>query len=485
LLNGPIVTEGATPPSLAAAQPEPTDRPLPINLATALRLAGGRPLVISAAQASVEVAAAQLARAKVDWLPSVYVGSGYYRHDGASQGASGNFYINTREQFMAGGGLTASFATTDAIFAPLAARQVLRARMIDVQAAQNDALLAVAEAYFYVQGAMGRQMGLEDVVDKAQALRLKIRGAAGAPLDPADVGRALALLAEFEGSLAAAHEGWRLASADLTLVLRLDPAAIVVPLEPPYLRVTLIAPGAPIDELIPVGLTNRPELASQQALVQAALARIRQERVRPLIPSLILRGGGSPASPGSELMAGVYGAGAGGVGSPWSARNDLGVEIVWGLENLGLGNRALVRERRAEQQQLLVELFRRQDVVAAEIARAQANLESAAVRITKAEAGLREAQRSFAASLDELGKITQIQDVRILRRRAFEVVDALQALSRAYGTYFVSVNDYNRAQFRIFHALGYPASVLACERTPGSVLPVETTRPPQMAPVAP
>jgi len=146
-LLGPILADEPKPPRLAAAQLEPDDRSLPINLATALRLGGARPIVITAVQASVETAAAALAQARVAWLPSVYAGLGYYHHDGATQGQSGNFYINTKDQFLAGGGVVARFAAADALFAPLAARQVLRARVLDVQAARNDALQAVADAY--------------------------------------------------------------------------------------------------------------------------------------------------------------------------------------------------------------------------------------------------------------------------------------------------------------------------------------------------
>jgi outer membrane protein TolC len=257
----------------------------------------------------------------------------------------------------------------------------------------------------------------------------------------------------------------------------------VVPLEPPFLRVTLISPRERVDDLIPIGLTNRPELASQQALVQAALARIRQERLRPLVPSLILEGGSNPAAPGSYLMGGVFASGAHGDANPTGARDDVGVGLVWGLDNLGLGNRALVRERRAEQRQVLVELFRLQDIVAAEVARAHAGVESASVRVTTAEAGLQEAQLAYTGSLEQLGKVTQVEDVKVLTRRAFEVIDALQALLRAYDNYFLSVGDYNRAQFRLYRALGYPAGILECERTPGPIVPVDTARPPQMAPV--
>jgi outer membrane protein TolC len=483
VLQGPIVSPGQAPPALTLVPPGACERPLPINLATALRLAGARPVIIAAAQASVQVAAAQLARVQVAWLPNLNVGAGYYHHDGATQGQSGNFYINTKDQFLAGGGLYARLDTTAALFGPLAARQVLRAREIDVQTARNEALLATAEAYFNVQQARGILAGAQDLIDKSRVLVERVRALRPEGLDPTNVHRAGADLAEMEQSLESAREQWQVASADLTQVLRLDPGAVVVPLEPPHLRVTLISPRARVDDLIPIGLTNRPELASQQALVQAALARIREERMRPLVPSLILQGGSNPSDAGSQLMGGVFGSGAHGAGNPWSARDDVSVGLVWGLDNMGLGNRALVQERRAEQQRLLVELFRIQDLVAADVARAHANLESAAVRVGQAEAGLQEAQLSYTGSLEQLGKITQVGDVKVLTRRAFEVVDALRALQRAYNNYFLSVNDYNRAQFRLYRALGYPAGILACERPPGEILPVDTGRPPQMAPV--
>ena len=86
-----------------------------------------------------------------------------------------------------------------------------------------------------------------------------------------EVDRARNLVADLEQRATSAREAWRVSSADLTQVLRLDPRAVVEPLEHDHLQVTLIDPARPLDDLIPIALTNRPELASQQALVQAAL----------------------------------------------------------------------------------------------------------------------------------------------------------------------------------------------------------------------
>jgi outer membrane protein TolC len=422
-------------------------------------------------------------KANVLWLPSFNLGAGYYRHDGATQGQSGNFYDNSKDQFFAGAGLTARVSTADALFAPLAARQVVRSREIGTQTARNDALLAAAEAYFEVQQARGRLAAIRDVVDKSVALGKAINAEKLGTARPTDLHRGRALLATFEDDASTAKEQWGLASAGLTRVLRLDPVAMVVPVESPNLRVTLISPHIAVDALILIGLTGRPELASQQALVQAALVRIRQERMRPLVPSVILEGSPGSAGPGGYLMTGIFSSTVNGASNPSLGRADVSVGLVWELQNLGFGNRALVRERRSEQKQLLVELFHIQDTVAAEIAAAHVQVLSSNARVASAERGLREAALAYEGSLEEMGKVEKNGEVTVMVRRAFEVIDALRSLSKAYDTYFASINDYNRAQFRLYRSLGCPAQILSCERSPGPIMPVDTTRPSQMAPV--
>ena len=67
-------------------------------------------------------------------------------------------------------------------------------------------------------------------------------------------------------------------------MLRLDPRAVVEPLEHDHLQITLIDPARALDDLMPIALTNRPELASRRALVEAAEVRVRREKARPFIP---------------------------------------------------------------------------------------------------------------------------------------------------------------------------------------------------------
>jgi outer membrane protein TolC len=452
-------TPAAPNPKLPAPKPATSDVPLPISLPTALQLAGSGPLDIAVASERIRAAAAQLDRADVLWLPTVYLGVDYYRHDGQIQETAGNVFGTSRSSFMAGAGPSAVFAITDALFEPLAARQVLRARQADLQTAANDSLFAVAEAYFTVQEARGKLGGAEDAVKQAEELVRRADKLAPGLVPPVEAIRARAEASRWRQAREAARERWRTASAELNRLLRLDPATLVQPLEPPHLRVTLFDGDLRVDDLIPIALSNRPELAAQQALVQATLQKLREERLRPLIPSVLLRGSSTPVT--GTLAGGLYGGGRNDDLSHFSARSDFDLQVLWEFQNLGFRNRATVRERRAENQASVLELFRIQDRVAAEVAQALAQVVSANSRAAEAEKELKDALESMEKNFEGLSQTKRLGgDLLILVIRPAEVVAAVQALSQAYSDYYSAVAEANRAQFRLYRALGHPAGMI-------------------------
>jgi outer membrane protein TolC len=435
----------------------PDARPLPIDLPTALQLAGANPLDIAVATERLRVASAQYDRARVLWLPNLNAGVDYFRHDGQIQDIVGTVFTTSRSSVLVGGGPSLSVATADALYAPLAARQVIRARQADVQTARNDSTLAVAEAYFAVQQARGEVAGSADAVRRAEELVRRAEQLAPGLVPTVEVSRARAELARRRQAVEAAYERWQVASADLTRILRLDPTTVVEPAEDPHLRVELVNLACPVDDLIPVALTNRPELASQQALVQATLARLRQERVRPLVPSVVLRGVGSN-TPG--LSSGYFGGGVNDFVGNFGGRNSMDVQVVWQLDNLGFGNRAAVREREAENRLALVELFRTQDRVAAEVAQALARAKRATNRVREAEDGVRSAVETAEKNLQGLGQTKRAGEQLVLVFRPQEAVAAVAALDQAYRDYYTAVADSNRAHFALYRAMGHPAEAL-------------------------
>jgi outer membrane protein TolC len=318
-------------------------------------------------------------------------------------------------------------------------------------------------------------------VELGRKLVAAVNALKGDLIPAVEVDRARTLNAFLEQHAVSARENWRVASADLTQVLRLDPRAVVEPLENDHLQITLIDPSRSLDDLLPIGLTNRPELASQQAMIQAALVRIRQEKMRPLLPSIMITGWQTPG--GMTTEAGAFATGNGGKMNLWSFRDDISTQLVWQFQNMGFGNMALIKNRRSEQSRATAQLFHIQDTVAEEITQAQARLQSAAARVVQAERAVQTGLVTFRANLEGLGQTKRFENVLEVIYNPQEAVYALRLLQIAFDEYFATVAEYNTAQFELFHALGYPAREISFLRGPGEVAPVDTSRPGFLPPV--
>ena len=174
---------------------------------------------------------------------------------------------------------------TDALFTPLAERQVTYAQRANVQTATNDTLTSLAVAYFDTVEARARLAGIEDVVRRVQeavqqdgifgpGTGSRPRGGACAG-GPGVGGRSPrggpSQLAEWR---VPKWYGWR----------GLGRPCWSPRWSRPQLQVTLISPERTPEELIPLAVQNRPELAFDEAQIEAARQRLSQERRRPYLP---------------------------------------------------------------------------------------------------------------------------------------------------------------------------------------------------------
>jgi outer membrane protein TolC len=471
-------TTGDPGPDLATTLPDPAaDGPLgmplvpdqaiyPIDLAGALRLAGANDLDIAIARARVAQSVADLSHARAVWLPSLFLGPNWIRHDGTAQvvegpvrnisksslflGATGAFGQGVTGPVPAGGpaplsSTTAVIRISDAIFAPLAARQVVEAREAGVAAATNDALLGLSEAYFDLQVAAGRLQIAREAAGNAEALARLANSYArsGAGLE-ADYHRALTELEHRRKDVEQSVGALEIASAEVIRRTRLDPRIVVAPVEPPETVVRLVADECPIDELIVAGLRNRPELAQNRALVDATLVRLKQARLRPFIPSLALRYSGGGFGGGPNEFFGNF-----------DSRSDADVNLYWTLENLGFGDRARIRRSDAERQEATLRLVQVQDRVAADVVQADKYRLAAIRQIDRAARQLPEALQSLELNFTNIRRGAGLPGAT----RPIEVLQPIQALAQARADYLESVLAFNRAQFRLYHAIGRPPLV--------------------------
>ncbi len=445
------------------------DQPIyPIDLAGALRLAGARDLDIAIAKARVAQAAADLSQAQALWLPSIFIGPNWIRHDGQAQVVEGPVRTISKSSLFLGGtaaggssisgpvpaggpapasGLSTVLRFSDAIFEPLAARQVTEARRARVTAATNDVLLGVAESYLDLQRAAGRLAIAREAMNHADGLA-KLTGSyarSGVGLE-ADHRRALAERNHRETQVEAAVGELEVASAELVRRTRLDPRIVVAPVEPAETVLRLVNQSCPVDTLIITGLRNRPELVEAQALVEATLVRLRQAKLRPFVPSLAFRYSG-----------GGFGGGRNDFFGDFAGRSDADVNLYWELANLGFTDRAVRQRRAAENLESCLQQIKLQDRVAAEVVRAEKARIAASRQMDRASLALPEALRSLELNFTNIRRGAGLPGAT----RPIEVLQPIQALAQARSDYLDAVLAYNRAQFRLFHAIGRPPQLAA------------------------
>jgi hypothetical protein len=376
----PPLTQPATPPvDGAAREPAParTDDARPpaavgvnttlipgrtilfIDLLSTLRLAGERGQDIAIARQRIDQSLADLSNARALWLPSLFLGPTYYRADGQVQTVTGQVQNVNRSSLFLGGtasssngfpapspgtgypqlnGLSSVLRISDAIFLPLAARRVVSASRAGFQARTNDALLEVAEAYLDLQLASGRLAIAREAADNSERLsRITETYSVTGQGQEADHRRALAELKHQRKNVQLASGQLLVASTTLIRLLVLDARLVVAPVEPAEAVLCLIPEDTPLDDLLIRAMQNRPELAQSRELVQAAVLRLKQARLRPFIPSV-----------GATYAGGGEGGGPGSFFGNFGARGDFIVTMFWEVQHLGFGDRAVIRRNAAD-----------------------------------------------------------------------------------------------------------------------------------------
>lgn len=463
--------DGATSPDETSLFPASEHEPRPIDLPTALRLADVQNPEIAVARERIREALAQVDRAEVLWLPNLELGANWTRHDGQIQRATGEIPTVSRSALFVGGGPVLSVDLSEALYTPLAVRQLAEARRAGAAAVTNERLLDVAVAYLDLMQVYADIQIAEETYRNARHL-LELtesheKAGTGRTADTARARTELNIRArerlELEGRAA-------IASARLARLLFLAPEMRLQPAEPALVPIRIVPEGIAIAELIAQALAARPELAENRALILAALQRWRAARVAPLVPNLRL-----------GYSAGGFGGGRNGFFGDFNGRGDAVALALWELNSLGLGDLAVMRERHSRYAQAVFTQHSLQATVATQVVSAYSQANVSKRELTAAQEAVRAARESYRQN--EIG----------VRRapaqfRPIELLQAIQALARARQDYLRVVVEYNRAQFRLFAALGNPslcavndtAEVPISEPTvPGQPDPPERLPPPK------
>ncbi len=439
---------GGVTPSAAPAMPGAADT---IDLGAALRLAGvGNPTIQFALELVREALAAELA-ARALVLPSVAVGGNVRVHRGVLQAGTGQLRQVDSQSLYLGAGAGATGAGTvavpgvrlfahlgDAVYEPLAARQRVAVGRSDARAVQNAVLRDVAVAYLALAGAEARltvlrqgETDLAEVVRVTAVYAVKGQGRAG------DADRAAANAGLLRRDIRRAEEDVAVASARLCRLLSLDPARGLRTPGGPVEPFRLVAEEADLEALVAAAVRTRPEVAARAAETAEAQTRVRQERVRPWLPTVSVGYSGGGFGGGSNRVASDFG--------PLQGRSDFDVVAVWTAENLGVGVRARVRRAEAGVGQAVAEYDLAVNVVRREVSEALATARAAARQT--------DAARSAVAIAEE-GFTLESERIRQGQGRPLEVLDSFRQLLESRQELARAVVAFDTAQFRLYVAVG-------------------------------
>ncbi|ODT98596.1 MAG: hypothetical protein ABS79_05605 [Planctomycetes bacterium SCN 63-9] len=447
----------------------PPGREFAIDLSSALRLAQAENPQIAGAVQMIGEALAIQQKARVIMLPSLNLGASYHDHTGNLQRSSGVILnLNQKSLYFGGGAMPVTAGTveipavsifsplTDAIFEPLAAHQHVAVAQFDAATTNNNVLREVAEFHFELIAAEAELfVRRETAMQEAEVARLTRAYADAQQGREADAERAATELSLIEIEVREAEELVAVTAARLSRRLHLDQSVRLRPIAPVTEQVTLIDPAAPLPDLIAVAIQRRPEAQARSAAISEADYRHKQEVFRPLLPTV-----------GMGFSGGVFGGGSNLVGpelAHFGGRTDLDLMAYWTFRNFGFGNLALMKQRRAEIGQAAGEQAKAISLIRSEVSASHAEIDAA-----RNQVGVTTRQLASA----EVGFREDLQRIRNTVGRPIEVVNSLELLNHARVDRIRAVLNYNKAQIRLFVALGSPPPVDQSQVMPSNTPPI-------------
>jgi len=437
----------------------------PIDLSSALRLAGVQNSQILLAQQRVLEAVALRQLAAAQFLPTLNAGSSLDSHRGVLQDSNGTIlnvnrdalYVGAGALAVAGGtvqipGVVLTGNVSQVVFDFLISRQEVNRRGFESATVSQDRLLQVALAYIELVRAEGQYsvavLTQDDARELARLTAAYLKAGQGRKADAdraaTELARREAIVIQWEGRIGTA-------SAQLCQLLHLDPSLRLHAADEQVLPKSIVPEPIPVPELLAIALLNRPELKERRTAVVQALLALRQAKWLPFAPTVYIGYSAGDFGGGSNLVAQPVGSGTDALGDPrfglFSPRQDLDVMAYWTVLNLGLGNKALIDAARSRLRSSDLREIATLDQIRSEVADAYAKTHARFAQVRTCELAI---QSSTEAYREDLRRIMGQIGLPL------EVINSLRLLSRSRVAYLDAILDYDRAQFELYVAIGKP-----------------------------
>ncbi len=426
----------AAPAEAAAVPPAPAAKALPINLDTVLRLAQDQNGQVSIARAKLDEAFAQKDVAALAWLPDLWVGTSYYRHEGGIQNEDGTLTHSSFGSLFGGTELRGRFDLREAVFQKVDAARKVWQQKGELSKLTSENLLDAANTYVDLLAARAGEAISLQTVGQLQDLLKKAEGLAKIePGAEVEVTRIQAETTAEQQLVRKFREGAKGAAAKLLYLLGLDPCAELVLMDRQLLPFQLVDATQPVAKLVEQAVSNGPgvrELEGLLNLIHEASAKA--GGLAMLMPTIDVR-----------LAEGIFGTGPGST-SNWDNRFDLALQARWNLTPLVTArDRRRVAQAKIQQAHLSYQDLRSKLTMG--VHEAYEATQSGHDRMGLGEQQIRYADRAYDQSKSRL-------ENKVKGYSYSEVLLAIRSLGGAQLTYLTAVRDQGKAQLRLMVLLG-------------------------------
>ena len=152
---------------------------------------------------------------------------------------------------------------------------------------------------------------------------------------------------------------------------------------------------------------------------------------------------------------GGFGGGVGSSFGSFNTRGDAAVSLFWELSGLGLTDRGHIRIANAQRHTADIDVVRAQAQVSNDVVAAYKARVAAAEAMDDARQSVSEAIESLDLNLTNIRRGAGLPGAT----RPIEVLQPIQALAQTRTDYLAAVLAYDRAQFRLYRAIGWPTQL--------------------------
>jgi outer membrane protein TolC len=429
----------AKPTGTALAKNSHDTKDVPLTLDTILRLAESHNARVGLARARVAEACAANCLASKNWLPNLYVGTTYYRHEGGISLEDGTLLHSSFGVLFGGIDINSKLDIRELTYQRIVAERSFWQEKAELSQVTYETLVDATATYIDMVSARTAELIALDIEKELQNLLPQTEKLAEAePAARVVAARVRAFLAGLKQVVVHSREDFARASAKLTYLLGLDPCSTLVPLDEKLVALDLVDANVPCCQLVSQVWASGPGVHELERILALAHEAVEKSNgpghFLPVFETRMLEGGYG-TGPGDSLS--------------WDNRWDFGVQVRWNLTDL---------LTRSERQRII-------HAKAAQAHFANDDLKSKlAASVEEARESILFGQQKIELDKDYVEKAREVN--RLANQRMMnmygqagvhdEVLLSLENLGVAQRSYVNALRDYDKAELRLLILLGMP-----------------------------